>query len=102
MGGHGLYDLRTELGMETLKFLRDSLYTDSEAGNLIRINLDYSSQREAAVDFHLLEKPDRGYISYLTPSWVMSIRQFLGNNKMHLTFPNVHQKVVYGEVTIIC
>ena len=88
LGGLALYDLRTELGIETLKFLRDSLYSDSEAGNLIRINLDYS-QREAGVEYHLLEKPDR-YISYLTPSWVMSIRQFLGNNKMHLTVSGAH------------
>jgi hypothetical protein len=88
LGGLALYDLRTELGIETLKFLRDSLYSDSEAGNLIRLNLDYS-QREAGVEYHLLEKPDR-YITYLTPSWLMSIRQFLGNNKMHLTVSGAH------------
>jgi hypothetical protein len=38
LGGVGLYDLRTEAGVEALKFLRNSLYSDSEAGNLIRLN----------------------------------------------------------------
>ncbi|KAI2493079.1 hypothetical protein MHU86_21463 [Fragilaria crotonensis] len=70
LGGLGLYDLRTEMGIETLKFLRNALYSDSEAGNLIRLNLDYS-QREAGVDFHLLEHPNR-HVSYLTPSWILS------------------------------
>jgi hypothetical protein len=77
LGGLGLYDLRTEFGIETLKFLRNALYSDSEAGNLIRLNLDYS-QREAGVGFYHLEKPST-YISYLTPSWILSVRQFLGN-----------------------
>jgi hypothetical protein len=35
LGGLGLYDLRTEAGIEAIKFLRNSLYSDSEAGNLI-------------------------------------------------------------------
>ena len=88
LGGLALYDLRTEVGIESLKFLRNSLYCDSEAGNLIRLNIDYS-QREAGVDFHLLEKPSM-YISYLTPSWILSIRQFLANNNMHLTVSDLH------------
>ena len=58
LGGLDLYDLRTEAGIESLKFLRNSLYCGSEAGNLIRLNIDYS-QREAGVAFHLLEKPSR-------------------------------------------
>jgi hypothetical protein len=88
LGGLGLYDLRTEFGIETLKFLRNALYSDSEAGNLIRLNLDYS-QREAGVGFYLLEKPST-YISYLTPSWILSVRQFLGNNNMHLKVSDLH------------
>ena len=84
-----LYDLRTEVGIETLKFLRNSqLYCDSEAGNLSCLNIDYS-QREAGVAFHLLEKPSN-YISYLTPSWVLSIRQFMANNNLHLEVSDLH------------
>lgn len=88
LGGLGLYDLRTEAGIEAIKFLRNSLYSDSEAGNLIRLNLQYS-QREAGVGFHLLEKPT-AYISYLTPSWILSIRQFLANNNMSIRVSDVH------------
>ena len=94
LGGLGLYDLRTEMGVETLKFLRNALYSDSEAGNLIRLNLDYS-QREAGVDFHLLEQPNR-HISYLSPSWILSVRQFLGNNSMHLQISNLHLDALQG------
>ena len=42
MGGLGLYDLRTEAGLEALKRFRIALYTNSEAGNLICLNLQYS------------------------------------------------------------
>jgi hypothetical protein len=40
LGGLGLYDLRTEVGVETLKFLRNALYSDSKSRNLIRLYLD--------------------------------------------------------------
>ena len=95
LGGLGLYDLRTEMGIEMLKYLRNALYSDSEAGNLIRLNLDYS-QREAGVDFHLLEKPQL-YLSYLTPSWILSVRQFLGNNNMHLCISDLHLDPLKGS-----
>ena len=88
MGGLGFYDLRTEVGIEAIKFLRNSLYSDSETGNLIRINLQYS-QREAGVGFYLLEHPQK-YISYLTPTWILLIRQFLVNNNMSITVSDIH------------
>jgi hypothetical protein len=94
LGGLGLYDLRTEAGIEAIKFLRNSLYSDSEAGNLIRLNLQYS-QREAGVGFYLLEKPNE-YISYLTPSWILSIRQFLANNNMSITVSDIHLDCLQG------
>jgi hypothetical protein len=96
LGGLGLYDLRTEMGVETLKFLRNALYSDSEAGNLIRLNIDYS-QREAGVDFHLLEHPNR-HVSYLTPSWILSVRQFLGNNNMHLQISDLYLDPLRGPL----
>ena len=95
LGGLGIYDLRTEAGIEAIKFLRNSLYTDSEAGNLIRLNLQYS-QREAGVGFHLLERPSE-YISYLTPSWILSIRQYLSNNNMTITVSDVHVDSLKGR-----
>ena len=94
LGGLGLYDLRTEVGIEAIKFLRNSLYSDSEAGNLIRLNIQYS-QREAGVGFHLLEKPSE-HISYLTPSWILSIRQYLSNNNMSISVSDIHLDSLHG------
>jgi hypothetical protein len=94
LGGLGLYDLRTEVGIEAIKFLRNSLYSDSETGNLIRLNLQYS-QRESGVGFHLLEHPNT-HISYLTPSWILSIRQFLSNNNMSIQVSDIHMDTPQG------
>lgn len=48
-GGLDLCDLRTdEVGIEAVKFFRDSLYSDSENGKLLRLNLEYS-QLEAGI-----------------------------------------------------
>jgi hypothetical protein len=88
LGGLGLYDLRTEVGIEAIKFLRNSLYSDSESGNMIRLNLQYSQQK-SGVGFHLLEKP-QVHIAYLKPSWILSIRQFLSNNNMSITVSDIH------------
>jgi hypothetical protein len=94
LGGLGLYDLRTEAGIEAIKFLRNSLYSDSEAGNLIRLNLQYS-QRESGVGFHLLEKPQVN-IPYLTPSWILSIRQYLSNHNMSIKVSDIHLDNLQG------
>ena len=94
LGGLGLYDLRTEVGIDAIKFLRNSLYSDSESGNLIRLNLQYS-QRESGVEFHLIEQPDT-HISYLTPSWILSIRQFLSNNNMSIQVSDIHMDKPQG------
>ena len=56
MGGLGLYDLRTEAGLEALNFFLNALFTNSEAGNLIRQHLQYS-QRESEVGYHLMSYP---------------------------------------------
>ena len=42
MGGLNIIDLRTELGISNLKFLRNAIYTGSEAGKLLIISLKYS------------------------------------------------------------
>ena len=94
LGGLGLYDLRTEAGIKAIKFLRNSLISDSEAGNLIRLNLQYS-QREAGVGFHLLEEPQE-HISYLTPSWILSIWQFLANNNTSIKVSDIHKSQLNG------
>ena len=83
MGGLGIYDLRTEAGIEAIKFLRNSIFSGSEPGNLIRINLQYS-QLESGVGTPLLEYPSL-HIPYLTPTWVLSVRQFLSCHDMSIT-----------------
>jgi hypothetical protein len=75
MGGLNIIDLRTELGISNLKFLRNAIYTGSEAGKLLLISLKYT-QLEAGVPYNLLEKPHIS-IPYITPTWATSVRQFL-------------------------
>ena len=83
LGGLGLYDLRTEVGIEALKFLRNSTYSDSEPGNLIRLNLQYS-QLESGIGEPLLEHPSIHGVSYLTPTWILSVRQFLSYHNLSI------------------
>ncbi|KAI2498581.1 hypothetical protein MHU86_15925 [Fragilaria crotonensis] len=80
LGGLGLYDLRTEVGVEAIKFFRNAIYSDSETGNLLRINLQYS-QLEAGIGNPLLEFPNQ-YIPYLTPTWVLSLRQYMSRHNI--------------------
>lgn len=47
-GGLDLYDIQTEVGIEAIKFLRDSVFSESSAGKLIVTNLQYSP-REAGI-----------------------------------------------------
>ena len=56
MGGLALIDLRTELGISQLKYLLDSIFSNSESGKLIIMSLKYS-QIEAGVAEPLLEHP---------------------------------------------
>ena len=75
LGGLNIIDLRTELGICNLKFLRTAIYTQSEAGKLLTMSLKYT-QLEAGISSNLLEQPSTN-IPYLTPTWITSIRQFL-------------------------
>ena len=82
-GGLELYDLRTEAAIESLKYCRDALYSGSETGKLMRPNL-HASQREAGIGPPLLQHPDI-HVPYLTPTWILSLRQFLYCQNMSLT-----------------
>lgn len=83
LGGLDLYDMRTELGIESLKFLRNSVFSNSAAGQLIIMNLQYL-QLEAGIGESILENPQID-ISYLTPSWLTSVRNFLSKHNMSIT-----------------
>jgi hypothetical protein len=83
MGGLALIDLRTEMGISQLRMLRHAIFANTEVGKMALISLKYS-QIEAGVKEHLLEVPGKE-ISYLTPTWMMSVRQFLFQHNLTLT-----------------
>lgn len=94
-GGLDIYDLRTESGIESiLKYCRDdALYSGSETGKLTRLNLR-SSQLESGIGLSLLQHPNI-QVPYLTPTWILSLRQFLYCHNMSLTItdaPTGHLK----------
>ncbi len=89
LGGLALYNLRTEVGIESLKFFRDAIYSNSETGKLLRLNLQYS-QLEAGIGRDILYFPDI-YISYLTPTWILSLRLFLSLHNMSVTVSDSYQ-----------
>jgi ribonuclease HI len=85
-GGLALCDLQTEGRLEAIKFMRNAIFSDTPAGRLIVTNLQHS-QREAGIPEPLLEVPDL-YLSYLTPTWVTSVRQYLSRHNITITVNN--------------
>ena len=75
LGGPGLFDLRAELGISTLKYMRDDIYSHAEAGKVMILNVKYL-QIEAGISEPLLEHPGIS-IPYLMPTWITSVWQFL-------------------------
>ena len=93
-GGLDIYDLRTEAGLEAIKFFRDAVYTGSENGKLLLMNLHYS-QIEAGIGESLLEHPSIS-IPYVTPTWLMSLRQFLHNHNITITVSDDYSLPLHG------
>ena len=56
LGGLALLDLGTELGILNLKYMRDAIYSQTEAGKLMLLNVKYS-QIESGIKEPLLEHP---------------------------------------------
>jgi hypothetical protein len=83
MGGMALLDLRTEIGIAQIRLLRDSIFSMSEVGKLILLSLT-SSQLESGSGSPLLEEPHHSF-DYITPTWVLSVRQFLFQHNMSIT-----------------
>ena len=94
-GGLDMPDLRTELGISTLKFFRQAIYSSSETGRLLLISLKYS-QLEASIPEHLLERPDI-HLSYITPTWITSMRQFMYQHNVTVTVTNT-LNIVYSGI----
>ena len=76
LGRLELYDLQTEWGM-IIKVLCDAVFSNSAAGQMIMLNLQYL-QLEAGVGNRLLEEPSLE-LPYFTPSWLVSLRVFCPN-----------------------
>ena len=87
MGGLTLINLRTEVGISQLKYLRDAIYSDSEAGKLIIMSLK-CSQIEAGIAEPLLENPQIN-LQYLTPTWFLSIGQYLYQHNLTVSISDV-------------
>lgn len=83
LGGLNIIDLRTEIGIRNLKFFRDAIFSESEAGNLLLISIKYT-QIEAGISENILERPDIA-LSYLTPTWITSLRQFMYQHNVAAT-----------------
>lgn len=83
MGGIDLIDLRTEMGISQLKLFRDSVYSGNEVGNTMILNIKYM-QLESGLAEPLMEHPDI-HISYLTPTWTTSLRQFMYQHNLTTT-----------------
>jgi hypothetical protein len=93
LGGLEAHNLRTEYGIETLKYIRNAIYSDSEVGNLMHINLQYS-QLESGIGEPLLKHP-RIHLPYLTPSWILLlVRQYLSNHNMTVTLTDTYHPIL--------
>ena len=83
MGGLGLMDIRTECGIEMIKYFRHQVYRKTKVGELLIIQLKVL-QIEAGIPQSLLEEPQLS-IPYLTPTWILSLRQFLSNHNVTIS-----------------
>jgi hypothetical protein len=87
LGGLNLMDLRTELGISYLRFLRRAVYTGSEAGKLIILSVKYT-QLEAGISYNILERPDI-HVPYISSTWITSVRQFLYQHNIRVTLSEI-------------
>ncbi|KAI2496043.1 hypothetical protein MHU86_18464 [Fragilaria crotonensis] len=63
MGGLGLMDLRTEGGIEMIKYFRHEVYGNTEVGKLLLLQLQ-ASQLESGVPMQLLAEPSTYTVSH--------------------------------------
>ncbi|KAI2505387.1 hypothetical protein MHU86_9093 [Fragilaria crotonensis] len=82
MGGLDLIDLRTECGIEMIKYFRHEVYANTNVGQLLLLQLQ-ASQLESGLQIRLLEP--HIHIPYLTPTWILSMRQFMSNHNIRIT-----------------
>ncbi len=95
LGGLALLDLQTEMGISTIKYMRDSIYSINKTGKLMILNVKYS-QIEAGISEPLLECPGRIRIQYLTSTWITSIRQFLFQHNLKISLTDTVKVRIQG------
>ena len=71
------------------------MYSQSEAGQLILANIQYS-QLELGIIQPILEHPEV-HLAYLTPTWITSIRQYLHCRNLTITLTATHDIQLNGK-----
>jgi hypothetical protein len=79
--GLDIADLRTESGVSLLKALRDSVFANTKHGRMMITSIK-TSQLESGLHLPLLLLNPATTVSYLTPTWITTIRQYLYNHGM--------------------
>jgi hypothetical protein len=82
LGGINLFDLKTAYGVEALLFFQESVFRRDDVGTAALISLQ-TSQLEAGIQTPLLQDTSV-HVPYLTPTWILSIRQFMYNHHLSL------------------
>ena len=95
MGGLNLMDLRTECGIEMIKYFRHEVYGNTKVGQLLLLQLQ-ASQLESGLSYPLLEEPSY-HIAYLTPTWILSMRQFMSNHNIRITLTDTFTITLQGR-----
>ena len=101
MGGLGLTDLRTKGGIKMLKFFRHEIHGQTQVGQLLVLQVQ-ASQLEAGIPEAILEEPD-WLMLYLTPNWVLLLRQYMSNHNVWITLTqtlNLRLRGPYGRFVI--
>jgi hypothetical protein len=94
LGGLEFLDLQTELGISTLKYMRNKIYSNTEAGKLMLLNVKYS-QIESGMSEPILEHPGI-QIRYLTPTWITSICQFILQHNLTISLTDTFTVLLRG------
>jgi hypothetical protein len=95
MGGLGLLDLRTECGIEMIKYFRNKVYSNRKVGQRMCLRVQ-ASQLESGLPNPILEEPTL-YIPYLTPTWILSMQQIVLNHNMRITLSTTYTATLIGQ-----
>ncbi|KAI2509681.1 hypothetical protein MHU86_4801 [Fragilaria crotonensis] len=89
------FDIRTECGIEMIKYFRHEVYGNTKVGQLLLLQLQ-ASQIESDFRYNSSKDPSI-QIGYLTPTWILSMRQFLSNHNIRITLTDTFQIALQGK-----